>query len=72
MLKTALRFLVLRVLPRRLVPIVTVAEVLLLLRSARRKWKRPDDVVRVNDPIASRTAPPPTAPVAAAPPTTTP
>jgi hypothetical protein len=53
MFKTAARFLLLRVLPRRLIPIVTVVEALLLLRSVRKRAK-----VRVNDPVASRTAPP--------------
>jgi hypothetical protein len=53
MFKTALRFLVLRVLPRRLIPVVTIVEVLLLLRSVRRRAG-----VRVNPPSASRTAPP--------------
>lgn len=53
MFKTALRFLLLRVLPRRLIPVVTVVEVLLLLRSVRRRAG-----VRVNPPAASRTAPP--------------
>jgi hypothetical protein len=54
MFKTALRFLLLRVLPRRLIPVVTIVEVLLLLRSVRRRAR-----VRVNPPSASRTAPPP-------------
>ena len=53
MLKTAARFLLLRVLPRRLLPIVTVAEALLLIRSVRKRSK-----VRVNEPSSSRTAPP--------------
>jgi hypothetical protein len=53
MFKTALRFLLLRVLPRRLIPIVTIVEVLLLLRSVRRRAG-----VRINPPAASRTAPP--------------
>jgi hypothetical protein len=53
MFKTALRFLLLRVLPRRLIPIVTIVEVLLLVRSVRRRGS-----VRVNPPAASRTAPP--------------
>jgi hypothetical protein len=53
MVKTALRFLLLRVLPRRLIPVVTIVEVLLLLRSVRRRA-----AVRVNPPTASRTAPP--------------
>jgi hypothetical protein len=54
MLKTGARFLLLRVLPRRIVPIVTVVEALLLLRSIRRR-----SPVRVNPPSASRSAPPP-------------
>ena len=53
MFKTALRFLLLRVLPRRLIPVVTIVEVLLLLRSVRRRGR-----VRVNPPAASRTARP--------------
>ena len=53
MLKTVARLLLLRVLPRRLLPIVTVAEAILLIRSMRRRSK-----TRVNDPDASRTAPP--------------
>ena len=53
MFKTAARFLLLRVLPRRLIPIVTVVEALMLIRSVRRRSK-----VRVNEPPASRTAPP--------------
>lgn len=53
MFKTALRFLLLRVLPRRLIPAVTIVEILLLLRSVRRRGS-----VRVNPPAASRTAPP--------------
>jgi hypothetical protein len=57
MLKTGARFLLLRVLPRRIVPIVTVVEALLLLRSIRRRSR-----VRVNPPSASRTAPPPSPP----------
>jgi hypothetical protein len=54
MLKTAARFLVLRVLPRRIVPVVAVVEALLFLRGLRRRSR-----VRVNAPSASRTAPPP-------------
>lgn len=53
MFKTAARFLLLRVLPRRLIPIVTVAEALLLIRSVRKRAK-----VRVNEPAASRSAAP--------------
>jgi hypothetical protein len=53
MLKTAARLLLLRVLPRRLLPIVTIAEAALLIRSVRNRSK-----TRVNPPRASRTAPP--------------
>jgi hypothetical protein len=55
MLKTAARILLLRVLPRRLLPIVTIAEAALLIRSVRNRSK-----ARVNEPTASRTAPPST------------
>ena len=59
MFKTAARILLLRVLPRRLIPIITVVEALLFFRSIRKRSKRAgDDVVRVNDPSVSRTAPP--------------
>jgi hypothetical protein len=54
MIRTATRFLLLRFLPRRILPIVTIAEALLLIRSARRK-----KTVAVNEPAESRTAPPP-------------
>jgi hypothetical protein len=53
MLKTAARFLLLRVLPRRILPIVTVVEAVLFVRSVRNRSK-----TRVNQPSASRTAPP--------------
>jgi hypothetical protein len=53
MLKTAARFLLLRFLPRRIVPIVTVVEALLFVRSIRNRSK-----VKVNPPTRSRTAPP--------------
>jgi hypothetical protein len=53
MLKTAARFLLLRVLPRRILPIVTVVEALLFVRSIRKRSQ-----VRVNAPARSRTAPP--------------
>lgn len=56
MLKTAARILLLRVLPRRLLPIVTIAEAVLLIRSVRNRSK-----TKVNDPTASWTAPPRTA-----------
>lgn len=58
MFKTAARILLLRVLPRRLLPVLTVVEAVMLLRSVRKRSRKPDDVVRVNDPEASRTAPP--------------
>jgi hypothetical protein len=53
MIRTAARLLLLRVLPRRILPIVTIAEAILLIRSVRRR--RP---IAVNEPIDSRTAPP--------------
>lgn len=53
MLKAAARILLLRVLPRRIVPVVTVIEALLFLRGIRNRSR-----VRVNRPSASRTAPP--------------
>jgi hypothetical protein len=53
MLRTAFRFLLLRFLPRRILPIVTIAEAILLIRSVRRR-----KAVKVNEPRASRTAPP--------------
>jgi hypothetical protein len=53
MLKTAARFLLLRVLPRRILPIVTLVEAVLFVRSIRNRSR-----VRVNAPTASRTAPP--------------
>src|SRR4051794_36966660 len=59
MLKTAARLLLLRVLPGRLIPLVTVAEAVMLLRSVRRRRRAP---VAVNDPSRSRTGPPPTPP----------
>jgi hypothetical protein len=52
-LRTATRFLLLRFLPRRILPIVTVAEAILLIRQVRRRKK-----VAVNEPSESRTAPP--------------
>lgn len=65
MLKTIARILLLRVLPRRLLPIVTIAEAVLLVRSIRNRSK-----TRVNPPTASRTAPP-VEPAAATPPSGT-
>jgi hypothetical protein len=52
-IRTATRFLLLRFLPRRILPIVTVAEAILLIRQVRRRKK-----VAVNEPSESRTAPP--------------
>jgi hypothetical protein len=54
MLRTATRFLLLRFLPRRILPLVTIAEALLLIRSVRKKRS-----LAVNEPKDSRTAPPP-------------
>ena len=54
MLKTIARVLLLRVLPRRILPIVTVVEAVLFVRSIRNRSR-----VKVNPPSASRTAPPP-------------
>ena len=54
MLRTATRFLLLRFLPRRILPIVTIAEAILLFRSLRKKQS-----VEVNEPKDSRTGPPP-------------
>lgn len=53
MFRTAARLLLLRFLPRRILPIVTIAEAILLIRSVRRKKR-----VAVNEPAESRTAPP--------------
>jgi hypothetical protein len=52
-LRAATRFLLLRFLPRRILPIVTIAEAILLIRSVRRRKK-----VAVNEPTESGTAPP--------------
>jgi hypothetical protein len=53
MLKTLARFALLRVLPRRILPIVTVVEAVLFVRSIRNRSR-----VGVNAPTESRTAPP--------------
>ena len=59
------RFFLLRFLPRRLLPILTVIELVRLIRGLRRPR------VAVNEPIDSRTAPPPRiSPPAGAPVTT--
>jgi hypothetical protein len=63
MIRTLTRLLLLRVLPRRILPIVTIAEAILLLRSVRNRRKP----VAVNDPKASRTAPPDVRPSAVTP-----
>ena len=44
MLKTAARILLLRVLPRRILPVVTVVEALLLLRSIRSRSRAKTEV----------------------------
>jgi hypothetical protein len=59
MLKTAARLLLFRVLPRRLLPFVTVAEAIMLVRSVRRRSAAKRVGVDVNEPRMSRTAPPP-------------
>ena len=66
MLKTVARILLLRVLPRRILPIVTVVEALLFLRGIRNRSRVP-----VNPPTRSRTAPPDARLVGAEPTTTT-
>ncbi len=53
MLKTLARFALLRVLPRRILPIVTVVEAILFVRSIRNRSR-----VKVNPPTESRTARP--------------
>jgi hypothetical protein len=53
MLKAAARLLLLRVLPRRILPIVTVVEAVLFIRSIRNRSR-----TKVNPPTASRTARP--------------
>jgi hypothetical protein len=63
MLKAAARLLLLRVLPRRILPIVTVVEALLFVRSIRNRSR-----TKVNPPTASRTAPPRTVSPEAGPP----
>jgi hypothetical protein len=58
MLRWALRFLLIRVLPRRLFWFLSLVDVWFLLRSVRRRFSGPP-AVEVNDPRRSRTAPPP-------------
>jgi hypothetical protein len=54
MLSWLARMVLLRFLPRRLLPVLAVADLVLLLRALRAR--RP---VAVNEPTRSRTAPPP-------------
>ena len=54
MLKTLARFALLRVLPRRILPIVTVVEAILFVRSIRNRSR-----VKVNPPTEFETARPP-------------
>ena len=56
MISWAARFLLLRVLPRKLVPIITIIELARLARQLRRRR------YAVNEPMDSRTAPPPPRP----------
>ena len=53
MIGWVVRMLLFRVLPRKIVPLITLVELLMLFRSMRRRR------FAVNDPSASRTAPPP-------------
>jgi hypothetical protein len=53
MIRAAARLLLLRVLPRRILPIVTIAEAILLIRSLRRRR-----AVKVSEPSESGSAPP--------------
>jgi hypothetical protein len=63
MLRWALRFFLFRVLPRRLLWFMTIADLYFLLRSIRRRIGGTTPVpVTVNDPRRSRTATPPPRP----------
>jgi len=53
MFRAAARLLLLRFLPRRILPVVTIVEAVLLIRSVRRR-KKP---IAINEPDESRTAP---------------
>jgi hypothetical protein len=70
MFRVAARLLLLRILPRRLLPVLTIVDALLLFRSLRRRRQArivgstPRTAIRTNEPAASRTAPPPPAVVA--------
>lgn len=57
MLSWLARVVLLRFLPRRLLPVLAIADFVLLLRALRAR--RP---VAVNEPTRSRTAPPPSTP----------
>jgi len=57
MIRWALRFFLLRVLPGRLLWFMTIADLYFLLRSLRRRIA--GSPAPVNDPRRSRTAPPP-------------
>jgi hypothetical protein len=58
MLRWIARFFFLRFLPRRLLPVLTLFEIVRMARSLNRQRQR----FAVNDPRDSRTAPPPPAP----------
>jgi hypothetical protein len=58
MLRWIARFFFLRFLPRRLLPVLTLFEIVRMARSLNRRRQR----FAVNDPRASRTAPPPRPP----------
>ena len=60
MLKALARLALVRVLPRRILPIVTVVEILLFVRAVRKR-----STVRVSEPAHARHGPPPTRPAAA-------
>jgi hypothetical protein len=63
MLRWIARFVFLRFLPRRLLPILTVVEIIRMARSLNRRRRR----VPFNEPLESRTAPPPHLPPATGP-----
>jgi hypothetical protein len=60
MFRTATRILLFRVLPRRLFWAMTVVDAIVLLRSLRRMQQ--SGRYAINQPIRSRTAPPPSPP----------
>jgi hypothetical protein len=63
MLRWLARFVLLRFLPARLVPILTVVEIIRMARALNRRRRG----VPVNEPLESRTAPPPHPPSASRP-----